>query len=68
MLDELKSRVVLDGVRGKPPVDRQALARMISAVSCFGAAAGPRLAELDLNPVLAGPQGVTAVDWLMLLD
>ncbi len=68
MLDELKSRVLLDGVRGKPPVDRAALARMVSAVSRFGAAAGPRLAELDLNPVLAGPQGATAVDWLMLLD
>jgi len=68
MLDELKSRAVLDGVRGRPPVDRGALARMISAVSLFGAAAGPRLAELDLNPVLAGPQGVTAVDWLMVLD
>ena len=68
MLDELKSRVLLDGVRGKPPVDRLALARMVSAVSRFGAAAGPRLAELDLNPVLAGPQGATAVDWLMLLD
>ena len=68
MLDELKSRAVLDGVRGRPPVDRLALARMISAVSCFGAAAGPRLAELDLNPVLAGPQGATAVDWLMVLD
>lgn len=68
MLDELKSRVILDGVRGRPPVDRAAVARMISAVSRFGAAAGPRLAELDLNPVLAGPQGVTAVDWLLLLD
>jgi acetyltransferase len=68
MLDELKSRVVLDGVRGKPAVDRAALARMVSAVSRFGAAAGPRLAELDLNPVLAGPQGATAVDWLMVLD
>ncbi|MGE0557809.1 MAG: acetate--CoA ligase family protein [Burkholderiales bacterium] len=68
MLDELKSRVILDGVRGKPPVNKVALARMISSVSCFGAAAGPRLAELDLNPVLAGPQGVTAVDWLMVLD
>jgi hypothetical protein len=41
---------------------------MLSAVSRFGVAAGPRLAELDLNPVLAGPQGVTAVDWLMVLD
>jgi acyl-CoA synthetase (NDP forming) len=68
MLDELKSKAVLDGVRGAPPVDRAAVARMVSAVSCFGAAAGPRLRELDLNPVLAGPQGVTAVDWLMLLD
>jgi len=68
MLDELKSSAVLDGVRGRPPVDRKAVARMISAVSCFGAAAGERLAELDLNPVLAGAQGVTAVDWLMVLD
>ena len=68
MLGELKSRVILDGVRGKPPVDKAALARMISAVSRFGAAASPGLAELDLNPVLAGPQGVTAVDWLMVLE
>ena len=68
MLDELKSKVVLDGVRGAPPVDKKAVARMVSAVSRFGAAAGPRLRELDLNPVLAGPQGVTAVDWLILLD
>jgi acyl-CoA synthetase (NDP forming) len=68
MLDELKSKVVLDGVRGKPPVDRAAIAKMVSAVSRFGAAAGPRLAELDLNPVLAGPQGATAVDWLMVFD
>ena len=68
MLDELKCKVLLDGVRGKPPVSKQALAQMISAVSRFGAAAGPRLAELDLNPVLAGPQGAIAVDWLMVLD
>jgi acetyltransferase len=54
-------------VRGKPPVDRTALAQLVSAVSRFGAAAGPRLQELDLNPVLAGEHGVTAVDWLMVL-
>ncbi len=68
MLGELKSCVMLDGVRGKPPVDRTVIARMISAVSRFGAAAGPRLVELDLNPVFAGPQGAIAVDWLMVLD
>jgi acetyltransferase len=67
MLDELRSKALLAGVRGKPPIDRAALTRMISAVSTFGAAAGGRLKELDLNPVLAGAGGVTAVDWLMVL-
>ena len=68
MLDELRSRVVLDGVRGKPPVNKRAIAQMVSAVSRLGAATGARLAELDLNPVLAGAQGATAVDWLMVLE
>lgn len=30
--------------------------------------AGARLKELDLNPILAGPAGATAVDWLMVLN
>jgi len=68
MLGELRGRALLAGARGKPPVDRAALARLISAVSCFGAAAGGRLQSLDLNPVLAGPDGATAVDWLLLLN
>jgi acetate---CoA ligase (ADP-forming) len=68
MLGELKSRAILDGVRGRAGVDRAALARLVSAVSRLGAAAGGRLQELDLNPVLAGPRGVTAVDWLMVID
>lgn len=68
MLDELRGRAILDGVRGKPAVDRAALCRLVSAVSRFGAAAGSRLAELDLNPVLAGADGVVAVDWLMVLE
>lgn len=68
MLDELKSRAILDGVRGKPAINREALTAMISNVSCLGAAAGSRLKELDINPVLAGPLGVTAVDWLMVLN
>jgi len=68
MLDELRSKAILDGVRGKPPVDRGALMQMISAVSQLGAAAGGRLREVDLNPVLAGAGGVTAVDWLVVLN
>ncbi|MBI2293132.1 MAG: acetate--CoA ligase family protein [Betaproteobacteria bacterium] len=68
MLEDLKSRAILDGVRGSPAVDRVALTRLISAVSLFGVAAGERLQELDLNPVLAGGAGATAVDWLMVCN
>lgn len=68
ILDELRSKAILDGVRGRPPVNHEALMRMISAVSQFGAAAGGRLQELDLNPVLAGPDAVIAVDWLLVLN
>lgn len=68
MLDELHARAILTGVRGRAPVDRAALTRLVSAVSVFGAAAGTRLKELDLNPVFASADGVIAVDWLMVLD
>ena len=68
MLDELRGRALLDGVRGVRGVDRAALARFVSAVSCFGAAAGDRIEALDLNPVLAGPEGAVAVDWLLFLN
>jgi acetyltransferase len=68
MLHELRSKALLEGVRGKGPVNRAALTQMISAVSRFGAAAGERLVELDLNPVLCGADGAAAVDWLLVLS
>jgi acyl-CoA synthetase (NDP forming) len=67
MLDGLRGRALLDGVRGAPAADRAALERLISAVSCLGVAAGNRLESLDLNPVLAGPRGAVAVDWRLIL-
>jgi hypothetical protein len=48
-------------VSGKPAVNRDALVQAISAVSAFGAAAGPRLGELDLNSVLCSADSV--VPW-----
>jgi acetyltransferase len=65
MLERLKGCAILDGVRGAPAVDRKALAQMIAQVSRFAAANAGRIATLDLNPVLAGPDGVIAVDWLL---
>lgn len=65
MLDSLQGRAILDGVRGKPAVDRHALIKMIRDLSRF-ALAHPEVVELDLNPVFADNHGVIAVDWMMM--
>ena len=62
----LKMAPVLDGVRGAPPCDREAL---INAVVCLGALAtdlGDLIGELDINPVLVGETGVIALDSLIV--
>lgn len=61
MLYDLRGRRLFDGLRGRPPVDRAAVGRLVALVSQL-AAANPWLAELDLNPVIAGPSGAVVVD------
>nr|WP_295833536.1 acetate--CoA ligase [uncultured Azospirillum sp.] len=66
MLDSIAARAVLAGVRGAPPVDREALVSLMLAVSDL-CAAHPEIAELDLNPVLAHPDGLAVLDARILL-
>ena len=62
MIRSIRAAPILLGARGRPPVDIAALAAMLSRLSQFAIAAGPRLASIDLNPVLAMPDGAYAVD------
>ena len=68
MLRSLRGAPLLLGARGRPPVDLAALAGMLSRLSAFAAAAGPRLRSVDLNPVLAMPDGAYAVDAVVEID
>jgi acyl-CoA synthetase (NDP forming) len=61
MIDEIKGRPVLSGVRGQPPADIEALKQTILKVSEF-VQQHPEVRELDLNPVFAYPDGALAVD------
>jgi succinyl-CoA synthetase beta subunit len=61
MLGELRMAPALAGARGRPPVDLDALADAICRFAALAAAA-PGLAELEINPLLAGPDGVRALD------
>ena len=61
LLRSLHGAAVLGGVRGKPPVDIASLARVVSAI-VDAACAHPEIGELEVNPVLALPHGVLALD------
>ncbi|RSM49354.1 GNAT family N-acetyltransferase [Actinoplanes sp. ATCC 53533] len=52
---------LLTGYRGEPPVDTAGLEDLLLRLGRL-AEDLPEIAELDLNPVLAGPAGVVAVD------
>ena len=66
IIREINGYPVLEGVRGQPPADLGALERMIMQVSEF-VFAHPEIAELDLNPVIAYPDGAVAVDARVVL-
>ena len=57
MIRSIKGAPLLLGARGRPPVDIKALASMLSRLSAFAVAAGDRLQSIDLNPVMAMPEG-----------
>ncbi|MEO8480855.1 MAG: GNAT family N-acetyltransferase [Acidobacteriota bacterium] len=51
-----RARRLLEGYRGRPPADREALADLLSRISAL-ADAVPEIAEMDLNPVFVLEQG-----------
>src|SRR5439155_22344065 len=61
MLDRLAIRPLLDGVRGRRPVDRERLADAIERLGAIALAFADDIEALDLNPVIAGPNGCGAV-------
>ena len=69
MIRSLKGFALLDGARGRPLADVDALAQVIMATATLATALGDRLVELDLNPVvvLDRGQGAVVVDHLMIL-
>jgi acetyl coenzyme A synthetase (ADP forming)-like protein len=56
-----KAGVLVRGFRGKPPADEGALMELLHRLGRLGEDL-PEVAELDLNPVIAGPDGCIAVD------
>jgi acyl-CoA synthetase (NDP forming) len=66
LLDGLALRPLLDGKRGQKPVDIDALASSLAAFSVLVADLKGLIAEIDINPLLAGPTGAVALDALVV--
>lgn len=69
MVSELKARVLLEGFRGAPAADGEALVRAIEAFAAMCLALGERLREAEINPLFVLPrgEGVRAADGIAIL-
>lgn len=65
-LERLHSAPLLHGFRGRPAADVDALAELV--VRLTEAVVGSEIVEIELNPVLVGTHGATAVDALMIVE
>jgi len=57
MIRSIRGLPLLMGARGRPAVDIEALAQMLSRLSAVGDVCREQVLSIDLNPVLAMPQG-----------
>ncbi|MGP4003580.1 acetate--CoA ligase family protein [Streptomyces sp. 8N706] len=61
MLRELRCHALLEGVRGAPPADVDALVEVVLRVQRMALELGDGIAELDINPLVVLPRGQGAV-------
>ena len=66
LVDETRIAEALKGVRGRKPIDKDALAALLVRFSEL-VAEQPRIAEIDINPLLASPERTIALDARVVL-
>jgi acetyltransferase len=66
-IGSLKNQRILDGFRGAPPVDRHAVADIMVKLGRIGQD-NSNILQIDINPLLAGPDGLVAVDATIILE
>ncbi|WP_049923362.1 acetate--CoA ligase family protein [Halopiger djelfimassiliensis] len=67
MVDEIKAAPLLRGARGREPADVDAVVETIQRLSQL-VTDFPSILELDVNPLVVGPEGVQAIDFRLTVD
>ena len=66
MIAETKSYPILNGARGKPPLDQKSIRKLLQLCSEI-IEAYPDIEEMDLNPVIVYESGLGIVDARVIL-
>lgn len=68
MISEIHTHAILDGLRGKPPLDKESIIDVLMRVNQL-VLDFPEIAELDINPLMVYPrgQGALALDMRLIL-
>lgn len=61
MINEVKGRILLTGLRGQPPADEDALADAVSRLSVYAARHEDAIESIDINPFVVLPRGEGAM-------
>ncbi|WP_178917388.1 acetate--CoA ligase family protein [Natronomonas gomsonensis] len=67
MIDDIDAAPLLRGARGRTPVDEDAVVETIQRLSQL-VTDFPAIVELDINPLVATPEGVVAIDIRLTVD
>jgi acetate---CoA ligase (ADP-forming) len=66
-ISSLKSSALLKGARGSEPVDLRAIAQTVIKIADL-ISSNERIAEVEINPLIAKPDGVVALDALIVIN
>jgi acyl-CoA synthetase (NDP forming) len=66
MIGELRAAKLFDGVRGQQPVDKEAIVDVLMKVQRLALDLADTVSEIDLNPLVVGPDGAVALDALVV--
>jgi acyl-CoA synthetase (NDP forming) len=66
-IEEIKARILLDGFRGMPKVNKEELSNLIVKLSELAWEYKEHIAEMDINPIIANEDGLFPVDARIIL-
>jgi acetyltransferase len=67
MIGRIRAAPLLTGYRGRPALDVEALAQVLSRVSWLITDHADRISEIDINPLFLREHGIVAADALIAL-